>query len=348
MKTTKRRSITMLLCSLALMLVMYNCKKKDADPLTVDPGLAEEMNNIKLETVPLAETKPVVVEPSKIELSAQSVALAAGLADMAATGVVPESVKAGSAAVTGALSPTEITAMSSVSSSVLDAIKAGGALPADLKAIMDKAAANPALSAYLPVVTLPKVGGQEVGGRIGVADGVSLDEAIEAIMVTDACLADAEAKFQAKKTELDAARDAQLVPVATRYAADIALIAPAQAACTAALPAKYAALRTAADANFNTLNTLLDASQAVLGADYATQKVQLFLGYIGYLSSLNTLQTADTNACTATAAQATTNAQAARDESTAAITAAYTTALAAATAKRAELTQSCHNQGGGQ
>lgn len=343
----RKRSITLLTYGLALMFLMYNCKKKDTDPLTPDQGLVDEINKIDVEKVTLIPAAPVVATESKIEASAEAAAVNNAISEMATSGVVPESLKSAGATISASLSESEVAAMSSLTPEMLAAVEAGGALPANIQAIMTKAAANPALAKFFPQVTLPTVNGVELKGMR--TSGIEGTEAVEAILVNDACLAAAEAAFQEVKTKLDASRATQLAGVATQYAADIAPLAAAETACTAALPTKYDALRAEEKAAFGTLNSLLDTQQGVLGPLlYIQMKVQIYIAYLGTVTSLNQLQVADSQACLAKTVAATNNAQAARDANTAAVEAAYATALAAATTAKGELAESCHNQGGGQ
>ncbi|WP_138476477.1 hypothetical protein [Dyadobacter bucti] len=343
----RKRSITLLTYGLALMFLMYNCKKKDTDPLKPDEGLVDEINKIEVETVTLTPPAPVVATEGKFEASAEAAAVSNALEELSTSGVVPESLKAAGAGVSASLTPEEIATMSTITPDVLAVVEGGGALPANLKAVLDKVAADPSLSVYLPKVTYPTVAGVEIKAQR--TAGVEAVEGVEGVLVNDACLAEAEAAFQVVKTKLDASRDTQLAAVATQYAADIALLAPAEAACNTTATTNATALRTAAKAVHTEASASLEAGKAVLGDQlYTLLKALTDISYVGYLSSVNTLEASEKLACTAKTTAGTTNAQAARDANTTAVQAAYSAALAEATVKKGELAESCHNQGGGQ
>jgi len=346
----KKNTITFLTYGLALMFMMANCKDdKKPDPLAPDSDLVDAINKIELADVSLVAPQPVVVTESKIETSAQAAALNNGIRDMVTSGVAPESVKTAGSVVSAALSPEEMNAVRSVSPEVLAALEKGGALPANLKAIQTKAAANTALSAYFTKVTYPTVQGVVIKGQRTSGGSPEIADAVEGILVSDVCLAAAEAEYQKVKAKLDASRATQLSGVATRFASDLAVLAPAEASCTAALPTKYDALRASEKETFNTANATLDQGQASMDpALYAQLKTQLYIAYIENITSLNSLQEADALACTARTTAGTASAEAARDANTLAVQTAYDAALASAGAAKATLAQSCHNQGGGQ
>jgi hypothetical protein len=356
MKTMKKSTITLMLCGLLLMLVMYNCKKKDEPfPDKPDQGKVEEINKIEVAPIVPTTPAPVTTTASGVTVSAQAVAVNNDLAAAAASGTVPASVTAAATTISTAFTPTEKAALGAVTPQVIAAIAAGGAPSPELKAILDKAAANPAVAAYLPKITLPTVGGQAIGGRTAAAvsektevSDVAAAQAVEEIEVTDACLAAAEAAFQTVKTKLDASKATADAAIATTYAAGIAPLAGNEASCKAGLPAKYATLRSGVELQINNALASAQAAQAVLGPDLYTLVIQLInLTAISSYASLNTLQAADSAACTAVTTATTASLQAARDADLAKSTANYATALAAASVLRSELAQSCHNQGGG-
>lgn len=344
MKVMKRKTISLLVYGLVLMLVMYNCKKKDdAEPTTPDTESLANLDKITMAPVVLEKAALVTSTEGKIELSAKATALNADLASIATTGVLPASAVTASAEITAALTPAEMTAMSSLPPSALTAIASGGALPADIKAIMAKAAASPTLSTYLPVVTYPTVGGKEVKGRIGGTVAPTSVESTEGTLVTDECIAAAAAAYATKKAQLDAARVTALVPVATQYAADIAPIAGALTACNTPISAKYVAERASALTLYNTGDALLQT----LGASAIPMRISLLMQYLAVVQATYNSQAADIAACTAISAANTANAVAARDRNTAAVEASYATAIAAAKVAEAAVVASCHNQGSG-
>ncbi len=339
----KKRSISLIVLALAMSLVMYNCKK--GDPLEPDAGLIEEINKITVDTITLVKPAAVTTTPATVTASAKAAEVSSGLANIASSGTVPATVSTAANDVKAAISPAEVSTLAAVSPATIAAVSAGGALPADLKSIMDKAAANPALKAYLPTFTLPTVNGVAVPGR----QGASIPETIaqsEGLQVSDECLQKAEEAFNLVKAKLDATRASELAKVEAAYQAAVTPLAAEQAACTAGVPAKYAPLRTAAQAAYDKANSDLDAAQSILGPElYALLKALNSIAFLGNLSTINTLQAAELNACSAKTAAATTAAQAARAANTAAAEAAYQSALSEALEAKNELAESCHNQG---
>lgn len=343
--TMKKSTFSLFVFGLALTLLMYNCKK--SDPLEPDADLVEDLNKIEVAPVTIVAPTPVTSTPSSVTASAKTAEVANAIGSIATSGVVPASVKTSAAEVSGALSPTEVSAMATVTPATLAAVAGGGALPTDLKAVLDKAAANTALKAYLPSFTLPAVNGQAVNGRSGasVPETIAQTDGLDGLAVSDECIAKAEEALKTVIAKLDATKAGEMAKVEQAYQTVIAALAGNEATCTAGIPAKYTALRTAAQAIFDKTNTDLDAAQAVLGADYALLKALNSISYLGYLSTLNTLQSADVKACSSLTTAATAAAQAARTTNTAAVNAAYSKALGEANAAKAELLQSCHNQG---
>lgn len=343
----KKWSNLSLLALILAALLLHNCKKKETDPLEPNPGLVTDIENVELAPVTLDEPEPVTTTESSITTSPAVAELATGLAALAAGGPVPESLSSAAADVSGSLEAGEISALASVDASTISTIAAGGELPSELKTIMDKVAADDKLKAYLPSFTLPTVQGQSISARIA-ADATGRLHEPDDIMVSDECLQKANDAFNAAKTKLDASKASELEKVAAAYNAAIAPLAANQATCTSGLDAKYEALSEAAINTSNSASTALDAGRAALGEElYQVLKALNTIALLGHLSSLNTLKAADANACIAITTAATNAAQAARDANTAKVESAYQSALSEATDLRAQLLESCHNQGGG-
>ncbi|PWJ55978.1 hypothetical protein CLV98_11273 [Dyadobacter jejuensis] len=341
----KKRTLKILTLSLLITGVMYNCKKKDEPfPTEPDTELVDEINGIEVEEVAVSTPEAVTSTESSIAVSAKTTETATAISAITPTNI-PAAATSAAAEVSGALSTEEVNTLNSVTPEVIAAVSAGGALPANLKAVMDKVAADPTLKAYLPTLTLPTVGGTAISGtRTAIIEGV---EAVNGVLVEDACITAANATYATVKTKLDATKASEAAKIAAAYAANIAPLAAAETACQAAIPAKYAALRTQAEALSTSAITTLDAAKEALGANYALLAALSKIQLLGYLSSLNELQAADIKACTAKTTAATTNAAAARDKDLATANANYAAALAKAEASKVKLIESCHNQGGG-
>lgn len=345
MKKTKTRSILMTVFALALMLVMYNCKKDDPLPEKPDETVSKELDGVAIKPVTITPPAAVTSTAASVEVSAKATEVNAGLGSIATTGTVPASVSTAGAAVTTAVPAADVTTLSNVSQETIDAVKAGGAVPAEIKAALDKAIANPALQEYLPKFTLPTVAGKQVGARVGV---ITQDNLVEAVMdASDACLAAAEATFQAKKTQLDAAKATNDAAITAAYNTAISPLAAQETSCKAGIPAVYVAYRAAVEAQVNSSLQSLEAAKDKLGALYPVLKALINITALDAYAGLNNLQAAEIAACAAKTAAATTNAQAARDANLAASQAAYAVALKEANDLKGKLMASCHNQGGG-
>jgi hypothetical protein len=354
MKNTRKLSITMMLCLLVLSLVMYNCKKDDPLPTEPDQGKVDDLNKIEIAPVTITPPAAVATTEASVEVSAKATEVNGALGGIAASGTVPASVSEAAAAVSAAVPAADLATLSAVTPAQIAAVKAGGAIPAEVKAALDKAAANPAVQAYLPKFTLPTVGGVTVTGRVAAPAGVAattanaaVSDAIEAIQeASDACIAAADGVYNTKKAALDATKATNDAAVTTAYNTAVTAI-PAVGACTDPLTAKYAALRAAVDAQVNQALADVDAAQAVLGDLYPLLKTLINIQALNAYAGLNTVQAAEVAACTVASTQRLAAATAARDANLAASQAAYATAIAAANVARTALIQSCHNQGGG-
>ncbi len=355
MKTRKPKSITILICALALMLVMYNCKKKD-DPLPDKPDeeITKELDDIKVAPVTITPPAPVESTEANVETSAKAGELNSGLGSITDANSIPASVTTAATEVTAAISESELNTLSNVDAALINAVKEGGEIPAEVKAALDHAASNPALQEYLPTFTLPTVNGTAVTGRTATSPNLvtpqqlAANESIEAVQdASDVCVAAAESAYQAKKTELDASKSAKDAEITAAYNAAIAPLAAEEEACKAGIPAKFAAYRAAIDEQVASALANLERVKPFIGPLYPILKALINIQALNAYAGLNNLEAASLAACTAKTAAATTNAQAARDANLAASQAAYDAALASAAEVRAKLIASCHNQGGG-
>ena len=341
----KKRSFILMVCGLALMLFMYNCKKDDKDPTDPDPALIEELEKIKMEEVTLDAPAAVQTTASSLTVSTEAAAVATGLSGIAASGQVPASITTAATEVSASLSASEVATLNSLTPAAISAIEAGGALSPQLKAVMDKVAADPVLKKYLPVITLPTVAGVAVTARIGTIEEV---EQIEDILVDDACVAKGQAAFDTKKAELDAAKITEDGKVTAAYDAAIAPLNAAENACKSSAGTKFTTIKDAVKAQITTAKADLEAAKTVLGeATYGILLALINAAEVGAFSSIATLTTADANACTKLKEASTAAAQVARDANLAKVKAVYDKAIAEANTARATAIQSCHNQGGG-
>lgn len=342
----KKNTLLSLVYALALVLVMNNCKDHDNKPFPTEPNseLLKEINAIVVTPVTPTSPAPVTTTPGTATVPAKTTTVYGDMPGLS-TGTIPATVQTAANEVNVVLSAAEVNTLSSVTPAMIAAVAGGGALPADLKAIMDKVAANPALMAYLPTLTLPTVNGKSVSGRSGVPESV---EKTEGILVEDACILAAQAAYDAVKTKLDATKAAEVAKITSTYTTALAPLAAEQASCTAGIPTKYTALRASVQAQANKAIADIEAAKNVIPAALVpVLKAFVNIQLLGILSSLNTLQAAELKACSETTTAKTTSFTAARDADLAKANANYAEALAKATAKKTELAQSCHNQGGG-
>lgn len=339
----KKRSLLLLTYGLALSLSMFNCKKdKETDIEAPPTGVIDDIDKITLPDVTVDPPATVTVVESKIEVSAQSAALASGLSSIGTSGEVPAAITAAAGSVSAALSPAEVATLSAVTPAAIAAVAAGGTLAPEVKAVMDKVAADPALKAYIPVITLPSVGGVSVGARIGAVEQVSLIE------VSDACLKVGQDAFDKKKGELDTKKTTEDAKVTAAYQTVIAPYAAAETTCKTNVGTKYTAIKAGVNTQVTASLGDLEGAKAILGeATYSILHALVNISGLSAYDAINTLVAADNSACTEIKNKNLAAAEAARVANLAKVTAAYTTALNEATAARNVALAACHNQGSG-
>ncbi len=337
-----------LLYGVCLMAVLYNCKTKDVDSLTPFTYTFKGIDNVKLPDAPATAPAAVSVTQGSVTVSAQAAAISAGLGTIAATGQVPATITAATNDWGKVVSPEKATAiMAAFTPDVLANLTATGKLPSSLKADVDAIANNPALKAYMPVLTLPTVNGKPVGGRLAgpvtVAVVTTTNDA-----GTDACKAAAGAAFTTAKTNLDAQLATQKGTVTAAYDKVVVTANGEVVGCQSPVPAKFDALVAGAKAQFDATLAALNTARAVLGdKDYALLMVDAYVTYSRIIESYTTLEAAELTVCTQTKDAKIAAADAARNIDLNTVTNNYNTALAALTAARDKAIASCHNQGNG-
>lgn len=332
----KKRYASLLAYGLMATLTLYNCKDHETPPPTPDFG--KELEGITVETVTLTA-------PAAVTSQAGTFAAPANNAVSGYTGGAPtQAMQSASDAVSSTLSNTEISTLNSITPAQLQAIGNGGALPADVKAALDKIKGNPALAGFLPTFTLPTVNGTAVTGRTGLPE---LLEQVEAIKADDACLKAAQDALTNVINKLKADAKTQQDKADAEYQKQVGDATTAETSCKAGIPATFGAYRTAAKTQFDATNKTLDDNQAALGTVYGILKALVNASYASALDTINTLEKAETAACTAKKDAAIANANAAKTENTNKVTAALNKGLTTANDKIKELAAPCHNQGGG-
>ena len=245
------------MCGLGLVAVLYNCKTKDVDSLTPFTYTFKGIDDVKLPPVSATTPAAVSVTQGSVAMTAQATAVSAGLANVAATGQVPATVTAATDTWAKVVSPEKAAAISAAfTPSVINTLTTTGKMPDNLKADVDAIANDPAMKAYLPVITLPTVNGKPVGGRLAgpvtVAVVTTTNDA-----GTDACKAAATAAFSTAKTNLDAQLATQKAAVTAVYDQAVVTANNEVAGCQGPVPAKY-------DALVATAKSQLDAALAAL------------------------------------------------------------------------------------
>ena len=340
----KKRSLSLLVYVLALTAVMYNCKK--GDPLEPDTQLVEELGSVKMDTVTLTKPAPVTATPATVTASAQATAVASGLASIASSGTVPAAVTTAANEVKAAITPAEATALTSITPATISTVASGGALPSNLKSILDKASADPKLKAYLPTFTLPTVNGKAIPARTGGVEGIAHTDGIDGITASPECIAKGQEAFDAKKAELDKTRADELARAQSAYTTATSGLTAQETACKADVPNKYKALRDGAQAAYAAAAANIAAAKSVLGEETASLLEALnALTLLGNLTTVNSIESADGKACTELVNALRSAADAAKKVNEDAVNANYQKALKEAETKKGEVIQSCHDQG---
>lgn len=343
----------MLLCLLVMTLVMYNCGKKDEPlPDKPDQGKVDDLNKIEIEPVNVVDPAPVVVTDGSLETSALTTELLSALGGIEEGGVIPAAVTNASAAVAAALSEADLTALGLLDDAMFETIKNGGAIPAAVQAVIDKAAAHPALQAYMPKLTLPTVDGVTITGRRAATTDIATDahagDAIEAIQeASDACIEEANRLFNEKQRSLNetkALNDAKATSAYNKVISEL----PSTAPCLANVDAMVAQRNRVTEANRAASYASLDKVRAAMGEAMYKTLISLidFTTAKTYQETIN-FERAERAKCATENDKKKENAATARDTNLANSQAAFDKALAAANVAKTAMIQSCHNQGGG-
>ncbi|MCA0230359.1 MAG: hypothetical protein LCH91_07840 [Bacteroidetes bacterium] len=340
----KNRSFSLIVYLLALTAVMYNCKK--GDPLEPDADLVEELTSVKMDTVTLTKPAPVTSTPATVTPSAQATAVSGGVASIASTGTVPATVTTAASEVKAAITPAEVTKLATITPATISTVASGGALPADLKSILDKAGADPKLKAYLPTFTLPTVNGKAIPARTGGVEGISHTDGIDGINASPECIAKGQEAFDAKKAELDKTRADELARAQSAYTTATSGLTAQETTCKTGVTNKYKPLRDGAQAAYATAAANIAAAKSVLGEETASLLEALnALALLGNLTVINSLESAEGKACTELVTASKAAADAAKKTNDDAVNANYQKALKEANDAKTAVIESCHNQG---
>jgi hypothetical protein len=322
-------------------LILFNCKKdKDEEILAPPTELIDDINNVTMPPIVITPPAPVEVEEAKVELTAESAAFTDGLAGLAASGEIPASVTAAAAQVEAVLSPAEMATLNEVTPEVIAAVAAGGDLTPALQAVVAKVQADPALNAYLPVFTFPKVNGVTIGARIATIEQISLIE------VSDQCLNLGKSAYQNQLINLAAQKAVANRIITSAYQGEIDLLSSRETSCKNSVPSTVAAYRLLLDAQASGAYAYLAVAEAQLGHMYPILNGFITVQVLAAHKELTALETAMNEACIETTKARIKSAQDARDADLTVNTANYIKAVNELTAARNEALAACHNQGG--
>ena len=347
MKTMKS-TIKTLVCGLGLVAVLYNCKTKDVDSLTPFTYTFKGIENVKLPDAPATTPAAVSVTQGSVALSAQAMALSAGLGNIAATGQIPAAVTDATDAWSRVVSSQKAGAINAAfTPDVINNLAATGKLPENLKADVNAIATNTAMAPYMPLMSLPTVNGKPVGGRLaGPVTVAVVNTTLDA--GTDACKAAANAAFTTAKNNLDTQFDAQKATVNASYELYVATANNEVAGCQSPVPAKYDALVATAQSQLSSALAALASARSVLGEErYALLTFYSYIAFSRIIEAYTTLEAAELNVCTQVKEAKIASAVAARNADLGTVTSNYNTTLATLTTARDKAIASCHNQGNG-
>ena len=330
---------------LAATLTVISCKKEVIEE-PIDYNFGEEIGEVTLEATPPETPEPTVAVAATFTESAAAEAASAALA----RGEVTAELQTAAAAI-DETKAAELSA--AITPEVEAALASGGTLPAGVQAQIDAMLATGALNVFLPSSTTPTVDGEAV--RKGYSSPKIVSQALDLnqvfLGISDACTDAALEAYNEKKTELDALKAAQEAPITAAYAAQIAAIDAKYAADKAATAADFTALRAEALATRNANIAAIDAAvtsgsiTASLGTIF--KAIQNFV-YAITLQTLNNLESKQNAADLKVQVKSTEKAAKARDNALTKVQNKYDAELTKLTNKYQALTNTCHDQGGGQ
>lgn len=283
----KNRNVFLFLCGLALTLTMYNCQRVD-EPLPTGPNaeLLKGFDAIKMPALDLVKPESVVSTPSALLPAAIKLDFRNGLSGT--NGQLPAEFKKATDALSGALSADDLALLSELNPSVVNSLMAGGAMPDNLKKVVERAESSPSLSAYLTKAVLPTV--QEIKP---VAEVELKEEATTASNARTAassnCKAQAQAAYEAKLEQLRQQRRQQLAAAQAQNAQAVADATAAATDCKNNV--SYAAERAAAQQAAN------QAIASINSSNYPAylKNLLIFLTAVRFYAELNAINQLEAN-----------------------------------------------------
>ncbi|WP_259014421.1 hypothetical protein [Emticicia fluvialis] len=333
---------------LTLAVGLYNCKPTPSEPEI--PKFEEDFKGVKLPDVTPTTPKAATTTAASIQTSTA----VSSVATAAAAGPSAPAIVSATTNMQKIVSTTEAAELvAAFTPAVISNLQTTGALPADLSIKVNAIASNPAFAAYLPKVTLPTVDGKVVTGAVKESTFDKNQPLItfpnySVAAITSPCTDAAQAAYNTKKAEIDAARATQVASVTNTYTAAVTAANASGASCSSAIPGKYATLKTGAATELNAGLAALLSAKAILGeGNYNLLVLLYYSAYVTNLNALSNLQTAELNACATLVTASIANAAAARDADLANITVNYNSQMSTLQSILTAGFQKCHDQGQG-
>ena len=327
---------------LALSALVLDCQRVDVPLGTlVGSRMMKEVGAIEMETLDPPGFSVIVPAPSSVALPAKAVQFEKDLRSLASGGSLPASVRQAADEMAAALSAAEIGVLADFNVA-FNPSPAENTLPADLRRAVERAAAHPALAAYLPTVTLPAVRQVAAPATAPPLPALALKEFTQR---ANSCTKQADEAFVTAKSRLETQRKGYFDAFLSTYNERATAAAAAEAGCKTTTESKYAALRQAEHATASLNAAHLNSASL----DKSTQRLLKALVNFRFIESgllLNLLEREDLKACTQARTSTTTAALVAQRKGESLADDAYVAAMRQVIGVVDRFTADCLNQQG--
>lgn len=342
----KKRMFSFMVYALALTLVMYNCSK--GDPLGPNAEIMDGLKKVEMTPVTLEKAEAPKTTPGSITASAKYEEVEKGISGIQANGQLSASLLSAIGDFSSVLTASEISTLAELSPATVDAIAAGGPVPASIKSILDKISGNARTQVYLATVIEPSVQGEPTRDRTKDIKVPTIAKVTAGSPLTQ-CYNNVETQYATTIAGIEANRTAQLAQAQVDYQQVLTNLATTETNCKNSATALYQPLKDAANVSNAAAAAALEAAKPNLTAtNYLVLKAVVKLGKVFFVQQVNTLENTAKIACTNAKNLAVINANTANQNNLIAINAAYATAINQANAARAAalaLCQEQHDQG---
>lgn len=355
MKTTTLKAFWPLF-SLCLVVLVYACRNKEAEPLS--PFTFDALKNLHLPNAKVSAPAAVTVTPSVLTESSTWTNVKNGIAGIPGSGSVPGVVTYAISDMNGGLSSAGVSAgnfAASFTPQIVANLTGLGTLPSPLQNTVNMLVGNVPLQAYFPTFTYPQINGQEIGptsmsltGGPGLFGAITVAVRVNPINYSggDACFKNANDTFDAKILGLDGERLNQIAPIDASYAQAKTDAESAGPTCVSDNVTKYGNLITSAKQELDATLANLSSGRAILGeANYSTLVALTYLQFARRVQIYSNLRAADVNTCSITQVTKIAAAKFSRDTDVDAINKAFNQTILTAQTIVLGLYDSCHNQG---